>query len=44
MTRLVILVLVVVAVIGGAVGLSRIDASKPTVRVEKMIPADALPR
>jgi hypothetical protein len=37
-------VLVVVALIGGAVWLSRIDASKPTTRVEKTVPANALPR
>jgi hypothetical protein len=37
-------VLVVVALIGGAVWLSRIDASKPMTRVEKTVPANALPR
>jgi hypothetical protein len=44
MTRVLVLVLVVVAVIGGAVWLSRIDASKPMKRVEKTVPVDALPR
>jgi hypothetical protein len=37
-------VLVVVALIGGAIWLSRIDASKPMTRVEKTVPANALPR
>ena len=44
MVRMVVVVLIVVALIGGAVWLSRIDATKPTARVEKMVPASALPR
>jgi hypothetical protein len=44
MTRLLVWVLVIVALIGGAVWLSRIDASKPMKRVEKTVPASALPK
>ena len=44
MTRMLVWVLIVVALIGGAIWLSRIDASKPMKRVEKTVPASALPR
>jgi hypothetical protein len=44
MTRLAVWILVVVALVGGAIWLSRIDASKPMARVEKTVPASALPR
>jgi hypothetical protein len=44
MTRILVWVLVAVALIGGAIWLSRIDASKPMTRVEKTVPANALPR
>jgi hypothetical protein len=37
-------ILIIVALIGGALWLSRIDASKPMKRVEKTVPVDALPR
>jgi hypothetical protein len=44
MVRIVLVVLVLVALIGGGIWLSRIDASKPTTRVEKTVPASALPQ
>ncbi len=44
MTRILVWVLVVAALVGGAIWLSRIDASKPMTRVEKMVPASARPR
>ena len=37
-------VLVAAALIGGAIWLSRIDASKPMKRVEKTVPVNALLR
>jgi hypothetical protein len=44
MTRMLVWVLVGIALIGGAVWLSSLDASKPVTRVEKTVPASALPR
>jgi hypothetical protein len=44
MTRLIVIVLVVLALVGGMVWLSQMDTSKEPRRVEKVIPADALPR
>jgi len=44
MSRLIVVVLVVLALVGGAIWLSRMDTSKDLKRVEKVIPADALPR
>jgi hypothetical protein len=44
MTRLLIWIFVVVALVAGAVWLSRIDTTKPLTRVEKAIPNNALPR
>ncbi len=44
MIRIFVWILVVLALIGGAILLSRIDASKPMTRVEKTVPANALPR
>ena len=44
MTRLIIWILIALVLVGGAVWLSRIDASKPITRVEKTVPASALPR
>jgi hypothetical protein len=44
MTRMLVWILVVAGLIGGAIWLSRIDASKPMKRVEKTVPASALPR
>jgi hypothetical protein len=43
MARMLVWVLVVAALIGGAIWLSRIDATKPLKRVEKTVPANALP-
>ncbi len=42
MSRLVALILVLLIVIGGAVWLSRIDTTKPTTHVEKIVPDNAL--
>jgi hypothetical protein len=44
MARILVWVLIVAVLVGGAIWLSRIDASKPMTRVEKMVPASALPR
>lgn len=44
MTRTAVWILVVVALIGGAIWLSRIDTTKPTKRMEKAIPVNALAR
>ncbi len=44
MTRMLVWILLVVVLIGGAIWLSRIDATKPTKHVEKTVPANALPR
>ena len=44
MTRMIVWILVVVALVGGAIWLSRMDTTKLLTRVEKTVPADALPR
>jgi hypothetical protein len=44
MGRLLVWILVLVALIGGAIGLSRMDTTKPLTRVEKTVPTNALPR
>jgi hypothetical protein len=44
MFRLLVWILLLLALVGGAVWLSRIDTTKPMKRVEKMVPANALPR
>ena len=44
MIRMIVWILVVVALAGGAIWLSRMDTTKPLTRVEKTVPADALPR
>jgi hypothetical protein len=44
MARMLVWVLFVVLLIGGAIWLSRIDAAKPLKHVEKTVPANALPR
>ena len=44
MARLLIWILIAVALIGGAIWLSQLDTTKPLVRVEKTVPADARPR
>ncbi len=44
MSRNLVWILIVIAVIGGAVLLSRIDASKKLTTVEKAIPENALAR
>jgi hypothetical protein len=44
MMRLIVLLLVILALVGGAFWLAGRDASKPLARVEKVVPADALPR
>lgn len=44
MGRLLVWILVLAALIGGAVWLSRMDTTKPLTRVEKAVPANALPR
>jgi hypothetical protein len=41
---LLVWILLLLALVGGAVWLSRIDTTKPMKRVEKMVPANALPR
>lgn len=44
MVRLLVWILLLVAMVGGAIWLSRMDSSKPLKRVEKTVPASALPR
>jgi hypothetical protein len=44
MGRLIIWILVAVALVGGAIWLSRMDTTKPLTRIEKAVPANALPR
>ena len=44
MSRLVVWIVIGVVLIGGAVWLSKRDASRPQTRVEKVVPANALAR
>ncbi|MFM9978011.1 MAG: hypothetical protein ACKVOP_08215 [Sphingomonadaceae bacterium] len=44
MTRLMVLILLVLVLVGGAVWLSQMNAAQEPKRVEKVIPADAFPR
>jgi hypothetical protein len=44
MSRLIILIVILIVVIGAAVALSRMDASSPLTRVEKIVPDNALAR
>ncbi len=44
MGRLLVWILIAVALIGGAIWLAQMDTTKPPVRVEKTVPADALSR
>jgi hypothetical protein len=44
MSRLLVWILIAALLVGGMVWLSRKDATQPQKRVEKVIPANALPR
>ncbi len=44
MAKLLIMIVAVLALIGSAIWLSRIDTTKPLKRIEKTVPTNALPR
>lgn len=44
MARLLVWILLLAVLVGGAIWLSGKDTSKPLKRVEKVVPANALPR
>lgn len=44
MSRVFVWILLLAGLVGGAIWLSGIDTTKPLKRVEKTVPADALPR
>jgi hypothetical protein len=44
MARLMVWIVVLASLVGGLVWLARRDATVPQTRVEKVIPADALPK
>ncbi len=42
MSRILVWIIILVALIGGTIALSRIDSTKPLTKIEKVIPGNAL--